>query len=172
MAELKPCPFCGSKVFLEEERIGLRGPYYTYQCYECGMFVEQQNLISKEEAIEAYNKRADSAPISAAAPVNVREKVILRDALNTFGHERQVRKLFEEIGELQEAICKALDERDDTSHVAEEIADVQIMLGQMMEMFGCEDAVALRRHAKLARLEGRIKNRRAADGYMDASDPR
>lgn len=91
------------------------------------------------------------------------DKKIYREALETFGHASQVKKLFEEMAELQEAICKAVDGRDDTSHVAEEIADVQIMLGQMMELFGCEAAVILRRRAKLARLAGRIKRARGSD---------
>ena len=89
-------------------------------------------------------------------------KRIYREALETFGHEHQVRKLFEEMAELQVAICKTLDGRDDTAHVAEEIADVQIMLEQMEELFDCEYAVILRRRAKLARLEGRIKKARGA----------
>lgn len=89
------------------------------------------------------------------------DKKIYRAALETFGHASQVKKLFEEMAELQAAICHALDGKDDTSHVAEEIADVQIMLGQMMELFACEHAVILRRRAKLARLEGKIKKARA-----------
>lgn len=89
------------------------------------------------------------------------DKKIYRDALETFGHYSQVQKLFEEMAELQAAICHTLDGKDDTSHVAEEIADVQIMLGQMMELFACEAAVILRRRAKLARLAGRIKKARA-----------
>lgn len=91
------------------------------------------------------------------------DKKIYRDALETFGHYNQVQKLFEEMAELQAAICHTLDGKDDTSHVAEEIADVQIMLGQMMELFACEAAVILRRRAKLARLAGRIKKARAGN---------
>ena len=82
-------------------------------------------------------------------------------ALETFGVEHQVKKLFEEMAELQVAICHTLDGKDDIYHVAEEIADVQVLLGQMMELFDCEYAVMLRKRAKLKRLAGRIKKARA-----------
>ena len=89
------------------------------------------------------------------------DKKIYRDALETFGVEHQVKKLFEEMAELQVAICHTLDGKDDLYHVAEEIADVQVLLGQMMEHFNCEYAVMLRKRAKLKRLAGRIKKARA-----------
>lgn len=78
-------------------------------------------------------------------------------ALQHFGKENQVRKLSEELAELQEAICKALDGRDTAVHVAEEIADVEIMLHQMMELFDISNIVVEQvKAAKLKRLKERI----------------
>ena len=82
---------------------------------------------------------------------------IYRAALDTFGAEAQTKMLFEEIGELMAAICQYSRGRDKVSHVAEEIADVQIMLGQMAVLFDCEEEVERMKLYKLRRLEQRIQ---------------
>ena len=82
---------------------------------------------------------------------------IYRAALETFGAEAQTKMLFEEIGELMAAICQYSRGRDKVTHVAEEIADVRIMLDQMAVLFGCEDEVERQRRYKLRRLEQRIE---------------
>ena len=56
---------------------------------------------------------------------------ILLEAVARFGKGRQLIKCCEELGELQQAICKLFDktvEAYDVEHVAEEIVDVEIML--------------------------------------------
>lgn len=88
---------------------------------------------------------------------------ICRDALTTYGAERQVKKLFEEIGELQEALCKCIDGRDTVHHLAEEIADVQIMLIQIAILHDCVDEVADFRRAKIERLEKRLEKEGAGN---------
>ena len=82
---------------------------------------------------------------------------IYRAALNTFGTEAQIKMLFEEIGELMTAICQYSRGRDKVAHVAEEIADVGIMLDQMAVLFDCEAEVEIQRKYKLRRLEQRIE---------------
>lgn len=91
------------------------------------------------------------------------EAAICRDALATYGAVRQMKKLFEEIGELQEALCKCTDGRDTVHHLAEEIADVQIMLVQMAILHDCVDEVADFKRAKLERLEKRLEGAYAHD---------
>ncbi len=78
-------------------------------------------------------------------------------ALDTYGKEAQKSKLFEEIGELMDALCKCSAGRDKVTHLAEEIADVGIMLGQMAIMFDCEAEVERQKRYKLKRLEQRIE---------------
>ena len=69
MAELKPCPFCGSKNI----RINAYGfGYYGIECLGCGVETARYKNISKylegslpiekkaEKAIEAWNRRADN----------------------------------------------------------------------------------------------------------------
>ena len=69
--------------------------------------------------------------------------------------------VFEEMAELQDALCKFLRGRVDgntLANIAEEIADVGIMLDQMKIEFQVEDAVKEQRAYKVRRLRERIDN--------------
>lgn len=81
---------------------------------------------------------------------------ILNLAINTYGAQAQEMVLLEEMSELQKEICKYWRGRDNTRAIAEEIADVEIMLEQMKMIFQCADAVSLYRIQKLKRLERRL----------------
>lgn len=57
MAELKPCPFCGGEA--EYRPVGfLSDPCGYVKCKNCG--VKQYWYSPKKEAIEAWNRRAES----------------------------------------------------------------------------------------------------------------
>ena len=82
-------------------------------------------------------------------------------ALSRYGSEAQIVMIFEEMAELQDVLCKFLRGRidgDTLSNIAEEIADVGIMLDQMAIEFCVEDAVAEQRAYKVKRLRERIEN--------------
>lgn len=71
--------------------------------------------------------------------------------------------VFEEMAELQDVLCKFLRGRvdeDTRTHIAEEIADVEIMLQQMVMLFDCAGQVETFRRYKLERLAGRIEEAR------------
>lgn len=78
-------------------------------------------------------------------------------AIKTFGADKQTDVAIEECSELIKAICKyrrgSEKEPAQVSHIAEEIADVQIMLEQLNIIFNCPNEVAIYRGAKLARLK-------------------
>ena len=85
---------------------------------------------------------------------------ICRAALEAFGAEAQITMVFEEMAELQDVLCKFLRGRvdeDTRTHIAEEIADVEIMLQQMLMLFDCAGQVEGFRRYKLERLAERIK---------------
>ena len=63
---------------------------------------------------------------------------------------------FEEMSELQKELCKAARGKQNKAEIAEEIADVQIMLGQMILLHDCADEVEEQKARKLERLEGRL----------------
>ena len=80
-------------------------------------------------------------------------------ALYHYGGQAQI--TMEEMAELQDVLCKFLRGRvdgDTCANIAEEIADVGIMLDQMAIEFEVEDAVAEQRAFKVRRLRERIEN--------------
>ena len=97
-------------------------------------------------------------------------------AIETFGEDLQIAVTIEEMAELTKELCKAqrvtfaargglgdglIDNHDE---IAEEIADVQIALEEMMLLFGVPVEVQIARRQKLARLEMRIEKAREARG--------
>lgn len=81
---------------------------------------------------------------------------IYRRALKTFGTDLQTLVAIEEMSELQKELCKNRRGKENQTHIAEEIADVQIMLEQMMILYDCTEIVKKFRLYKLSRLEARI----------------
>lgn len=78
-------------------------------------------------------------------------------ALSRYGAQAQITMVFEEMAELQEALCRHLRGRVIMpEHIAEELADVGIMLDQMAILFELEDEVAQQRAYKVRRLRERI----------------
>lgn len=85
------------------------------------------------------------------------EQPIYKSALNKYGKENQTRMMFEEMAELQKELCKEARGEDNTDAIAEEIADVKIMLEQMIILHGCKDMVEMQMKRKLQRLKKRLE---------------
>ena len=88
------------------------------------------------------------------------ERLILGRAVSFYGSEIQRVVAIEELSELQKELCKSLRGQTDRQHIAEEIADVQIMLEQMMILYELHYDVVAWRWKKVDRL----RNRLARDG--------
>lgn len=82
---------------------------------------------------------------------------IYEKALEHYGGEAQTLMMFEEMSELQKELCKHARGADNVDAIAEEIADVQIMLTQMMILHNCVLKVSEEKRSKLIRLAARIK---------------
>lgn len=82
---------------------------------------------------------------------------IYREALNKWGAEAQTLMVFEEMSELQKELCKHARGKNNREAIAEEIADVQIMLEQMMILHDCEDLVEVQKFKKTHRLNVRLE---------------
>lgn len=94
----------------------------------------------------------------------------LKAALNLYGAEAQTLMAFEEMSELQKELCKYARGADNRAHIAEEIADVLIMLDQMMILHDCESLVSRCRELKIERLEQRIrKSEKVLGGEQDGT---
>ena len=79
-----------------------------------------------------------------------------RAAVNKYGADSQVKKAIEELAELQVELCHYLCGRGDLSAISEEMADVRIMLAQLLIIFGNDNIVAEWEKVKVARLMERI----------------
>ena len=82
---------------------------------------------------------------------------LYRLALSTYGAQAQTMMVMEEMAELQKELCKHARGKENRAQIAEEIADVQIMLEQMELLHDCEGLVAGFKAQKLDRLEKRLR---------------
>ena len=78
---------------------------------------------------------------------------IYREAIAHYSPMAQKNKAIEELSELIRALS-----RDDLDNVAEEMADVRIMLGQLEMIYGNRDRVREIEWMKLTRLKERISD--------------
>ena len=85
------------------------------------------------------------------------EHDIFRSAIDTYGEVMQITVAFEEMSELQKELCNYLRGSGSQENIAEEIADVEIMMEQMKMLFNCEAAVLQVREKKVKRLKERIE---------------
>lgn len=58
--KLKPCPFCGKKPHIYKVPKSPKGYYWTVQCERLDVIVYTRSMQSKKDAIEAWNRRAES----------------------------------------------------------------------------------------------------------------
>ena len=82
---------------------------------------------------------------------------ILQAALSRYGGTMQMVVAMEEMAELTKEISKHIRGADNDDHLAEEIADVRIMLDQMMILFDCTASVKIYEAAKMERLRDRLE---------------
>lgn len=92
-------------------------------------------------------------------------KNILKEAIKKYGTHNQMLKCIEECGELSRAISRILIElssgdgfttKESQENLYEELADVSIMIEQMIIMFDCTDEVIAQQLIKLRRLKERL----------------
>lgn len=86
------------------------------------------------------------------------EELIFKTAIETFGETNQLHMLLEEMSELQKEVCKAMrfTKKMYRKKVAEEIADVEIMIEQVKMIFNVDEDVEGWRLDKTVRLAERL----------------
>lgn len=112
-----------------------------------------------DEYCEALDMAVEALKKGAGRDVQ-RETDVFKAAIEVFGEAAQVTMVFEEMAELQKELCKWMRNGNSvelTHNIAEEIADVEIMLDQMKLIFGCALLSLSYRREKVARLAGRIE---------------
>ena len=83
-------------------------------------------------------------------------KKVYQAALRKWGVDLQTMMAVEEMSELTKEICKIKRGKMDMDALADEIADVTIMLEQLREIYGLNDAVCDHMDAKILRLQSRV----------------
>ena len=91
--------------------------------------------------------------------MNDKERKIFVEALKAYGPSAQEMMLLEEMAELQKEICKTWRGRPNLVAIADEMADVEIMLDQMKLLFQNGGLVQQRREYKVDRLQERLMQR-------------
>lgn len=88
-----------------------------------------------------------------------RESYICKRAVEVFGKDTQLLMYFEEAGELAQSISKDKRGFKDQANIAEEIADVEIMLEQLKHIYKCHHTVERIKQQKIIRLSSRVEQR-------------
>lgn len=83
--------------------------------------------------------------------------VVYRDAIVQYGHMAQTMVAIEEMSELTKELCKLINRGgNNMDRVAEEIADVTIMMEQLRIMYGINEEVCEHMDLKVERLHQRL----------------
>ena len=92
----------------------------------------------------------------------MKERILYKKAVKHWGYPLQLGMAIEECAELIQAINKVQRQWDTdkmqeaVEHLADEVADVEIMMGQlrvMFDWFNFETKINVRKHTKLKKLE-------------------
>lgn len=100
------------------------------------------------------------------------EVEVCRRAVNMWGRQSQLVICMEEMAELTKELSKNLRGQDNELAIAEEVADVEIMLEQIKLLYGIHTEVESVRSEKILRLskrEGRDDERRDQDAAVAVS---
>lgn len=89
--------------------------------------------------------------------MNFKERMIFAKALKTYGETAQIFMVMEEVAELQKELCKNQRGKSNRREIAEEVADVEIMLDQMKVLHNIEEMTVEARNSKVARLNRRLE---------------
>lgn len=84
---------------------------------------------------------------------------ILKKIISTHGENMQLAKTIEELNELSVVLSKFLGGDEQFDHMAEEIADVEIMLKQLKMMFNLRDDVKRWKKCKIQRLSDYLEGK-------------
>lgn len=124
---------------------------YNTLCYTLYPKRQDGGEFVKEKAPDAEPKpQAEGGRIRCAERMRVYEV-----AIDRYGIDAQLRMVIEEMSELTKELCKFFRGQDNLDAIAEETADVAIMLEQLQMIFSMHD-VSEHMDAKVQRLAGTL----------------
>ena len=89
------------------------------------------------------------------------ENKIYQEAIDLFGVMSQKIMVIEEMSELTKELCKELRERGNVEDIADELADVEITLAQIKQIYNIHKTVEEHKDFKLRRLATNMEKIRA-----------
>ncbi len=114
--------------------------------------VQRDETIGKlQEELDLFKGKSSISEADAAE--------IYRAAIQRWGIRAQIMMVYEEMAELQKELCKNGRGKNNRDQIADEVADVEIMLAQLKIIFNIQDLVEQHQAFKLARLRNRIEGR-------------
>ena len=84
-------------------------------------------------------------------------RAVYERALATWGADAQIMMAIEEMSELTKELCKHHRGRENREEIADEIADVTIMMEQLRLIFALDEKVREHMDMKVRRLRGRLE---------------
>lgn len=156
------CEICG-KWFPQSDM----SKSYRHRCKKCVAEMTRENRQAErlknnapnENTPHTYDPAMPYGKSVSSSLLKMSDKEfdeIIKLAISTYGKEAQTMMLFEEMSELQNAICKLSRGRGTVGDVCEEIADVMIMCFQMAQIYGVAHVEQLATF-KMRRLADRLK---------------
>ena len=91
------------------------------------------------------------------------EFLLCKQAIMRYGKQGQMIVAIEELSELIKEITKNLRGRDNYAAISEEMADVYIMLEQLIMMFDNDNEIRGQMRLKMKRLKERMDNERGGE---------
>ena len=129
------------------------------ECHGCTIHNDKQRCQERvlDAAADLIENQRREIEALRWANEGVSGDKICRAALEAFGERAQMTMAIEEMSELAKELCKRCRGRDNVEAIAEEVADVEIMLQQLVMLFDCAGQVETFRRYKLERLAERIE---------------
>lgn len=88
--------------------------------------------------------------------IDLTEEALFQLAVDHFGIENQTVVAIEEFAEISKELTKVLRGEGNKAHLAEELADAEIVIEEMKQFYDCKREVGMWKKTKLRRLFERI----------------
>jgi NTP pyrophosphatase (non-canonical NTP hydrolase) len=119
-----------------------------------GTIMDRKDLSTKDWQQHLYEELLDAALYCK----KMQEPSIAVKACETFDNKQQIIKAIEEMAELSKELAKELNDNGNEDNIREEIADVMIMMEQMVFLFDVKNEIAKWKENKLFKLAKLIED--------------
>lgn len=119
-----------------------------------GTTMDRTDLKTKDWQQHLYEELLDAALYCK----KMQEPSIAVKACEAFDNKQQITKAIEEMAELSKELAKELNDNGNEDNIREEIADVLIMMEQMVFLFDVKNEIAKWRENKLFKLAKLIED--------------